>query len=95
MISKQIDSDGYFQFSGELYGDIYLKGTNVILFKVLLTLTLLNSLREHTDNIARFEPSVSGKTIDIKGVAIDPRDAKPATRAAVCNVMSTQQLSTI
>ena len=43
---------------------------------MLLTLTLPQFFAR-TDNIARFEPSVSGKTIEIKGVAdpVDPRDA--------------------
>ena len=77
-IKVKIDSDGYFQFRdrGELYGDIYLKGNKRYIVQGAAN-TNVAQFFARTDNIARFEPSVSGKTIEIKGVAdpVDPRDA--------------------
>ena len=77
-IKVKIDSDGYFQFRdrGELYGDVYLKGNKRYIVQGAAN-TNVAQFFARTDNIARFEPSVSGKTIEIKGVAdpVDPRDA--------------------
>ena len=77
-IKVKIDSDGYFQFRdrGELYGDVYLKNNKRYIVQGAAR-TNVAQLYARTDNIARFEPSVSGKTIEIKGVAdpVDNRDA--------------------
>ena len=77
-IKVKIDSDGYFQFRdrGELYGDIYLKGNKRYIVQGAAN-TNVAQFFARTDNIARIEPSVSGKTIEIKGVAdpVDNRDA--------------------
>ena len=77
-IKVKIDSDGYFQFRdrGELYGDIYLKGNKRYIVQGAAN-TNVAQFYARTDNIARIENSVSGKTIEIKGVAdpVDNRDA--------------------
>ena len=71
-IKVKIDSDGYFQFRdrGELYGDVYLKRNKRYIVQGAAN-TNVAQFFARTDNIARIEPSVSGKTIEIKGVA-DP-----------------------
>ena len=77
-IKVKIESDGYFMFRdrGELYGDIYLKGNKRYIVQGSAN-TNVAQFYARTDNIARFESSLSGKTIEIKGVAdpVDPRDA--------------------
>ena len=77
-IKVKIDSDGYFQFRdrGELYGDIYLKGNKRYIVQGAAN-TNVAQFYARTDNIARIENSVSGKTIEIKGLAdpVDNRDA--------------------
>ena len=77
-IKVKIDSDGYYQFRdrGELYGDVYLKQNKRYIVQGAAN-TNVAQFSARTDNIARLEPSVSGKTIEIKGVAdpTEPRDA--------------------
>ena len=77
-INVKIESDGYFMFKdrGELYGDIYLKDNKRYIVQGSAK-TNVAQFYARTDNIARFEASVSGKTIEIKGVAdpVEPRDA--------------------
>ena len=77
-IKVKIDSDGYFQFRdrGELYGDVYLKQNKRYIVQGAAN-TNVAQFYARTDNIARFESSLSGKTIEIKGVAdpVDNRDA--------------------
>ena len=77
-VKVKIESDGYFMFRdrGELYGDIYLKDNKRYIVQGAAR-TNVAQFYARTDNIARFESSVSGKTIEIKGVAdpVDNRDA--------------------
>ena len=65
-----------FKDRGELYGDIYLKDNKRYIVQGSAK-TNVAQFYARTDNIARFEASVSGKTIEIKGVAdpVEPRDA--------------------
>ena len=65
-----------FRDRGELYGDIYLKDNKRYIVQGAAR-TNVAQFYARTDNIARLENSVSGKTIEIKGVAdpVDNRDA--------------------